>query len=301
MIKRYALKRITVYSICLLLLILFYFFPSHETINKNENSNNQNVNYIYLLDDDNYVSKVGVYFDPKMVEGEIKDRINILINGSDSFKGLIPNDTKINSIKVDKNKVYIDFNNELLNTNIDNEEKMIEAIVYSITEINGIDTIYISIDNKPLKTLPISKKEIDYPLNRNFGINKEYDLNSFNDINKVTIYFNKKKDNINYYVPVTKIINSKEDKIYIIMNELKSVTNSQNNLDGYINDKLEIIDYNKDNNIMNIVFNDYIYDNNIVLKEVSEIISSSILDNYDIDKVIFNTKNKNNIYVKIRY
>ena len=52
---------------------------------------------------------------------------------------------------------------------------------------------------------------------------------------------------------------------------------------------------------MNIIFNDYIYDNDKVLKEVSEVLSLSILDNYDVDKIIFNTQNKNNIYVKFRY
>lgn len=300
MIKRYALKKITIYSVCLLLLLLFYFFPSHENIIKEEKSNNKD-DYIYLLDQDNYVSKVSVYFEERTIIDEIKERLNILIEGIDSFKGVIPNNTIINSIKIDKNKVYIDFNKELLNTNIDNEEKMIESIVYSLTEINGIDTIYLSINNKPLKELPISKKEIDYPLTRSFGINKEYYINSFNEINKTTVYFNKNNGKVNYYVPVTKINNSKDDKIKVILNELKSVINSQNNLDGYISDNLEIIDYKKDNNIMNIIFNDYIYDNDKVLKEVSEVLSLSILDNYDVDKIIFNTQNKNNIYVKFRY
>ena len=59
MIKRYALKKITIYSVCLLLLLLFYFFPSHENIIKEEKSNNKD-DYIYLLDQDNYVSKVSV-------------------------------------------------------------------------------------------------------------------------------------------------------------------------------------------------------------------------------------------------
>ena len=300
MIKRYALKKITIYSVCLLLLLLFYFFPSHDNIIKEEKSNNKD-DYIYLLDQDNYVSKVSVYFEEKTILEEIKERLNILIEGIDSFKGVIPNNTIINSIKIDKNKVYIDFNKEFLNTSIDNEEKMIESIVYSLTEINGIDLVYLSVNNKPLKELPISKKEIDYPLTRSIGINKEYYINSFNEINKTTVYFNKNNGKVNYYVPVTKINNSKDDKIKVILNELKSVINSQNNLDGYISDNLEIIDYKKDNNIMNIIFNDYIYDNDKVLKEVSEVLSLSILDNYDVDKIIFNTQNKNNIYVKFRY
>ncbi|UKI58930.1 MAG: GerMN domain-containing protein [Clostridium sp.] len=57
----------------------------------------------------------------------------------------------LNNVKVEKDNVYLDFNSELLSVNKYVSEEMIEAIVYSITEINGLNNIYITVDSKELK------------------------------------------------------------------------------------------------------------------------------------------------------
>ena len=59
---------------------------------------------------------------------------------------------------------------------------MISSIVYTVSEGNDIDEIYISVNGKNLEYLPISKKQISYPLNRTYGINKEYNIISLNNI-----------------------------------------------------------------------------------------------------------------------
>ena len=49
--------------------------------------------------------------------------------------------------------VYIDFSKELSNVSESYEEEMIESIVYSLCDINGINYVYLSIDGVPLKEL----------------------------------------------------------------------------------------------------------------------------------------------------
>ena len=229
MIKRYAIKKIMVSTLGLILLLMFYFFPTKEELNSEIIKDNSSKQIVYLLDDDNYVSQVVTYFDTNSIEDNIKKRIDILKTGINGFYPLLNNSIKLNSVKVDKDKVYLDFSSELLNINDYVKEYMIESITYSLTEINGINDIYITVNNNRVDF-------IEYPLNRNYGINKEYNINNLDHLNKTTVFFSKTKDDINYYVPVTKVSNLSSDKIDIIIYELKSSINSQNNLNSYIND-----------------------------------------------------------------
>ena len=285
-LKRIALNKILVSTLCIFLLGLFYFFPSHEIINYEiEENDTHEKNYVYLLDKDNYVSKVITYFDSNSIVDNINKRVDILINGSvdlENFYGLIPSKTKLNSVKVDKDKVYLDFNSELLKINKYLASQMIESIIYSITEINGINEVYISVENKELKEL--NGILLDQPLTRDFGINKEYNINSFNNINKTTIVFSKSNNNYLYYVPITKINNDNDDKIKIIIKELKSSINSQNNLISKLPNNIELVDYSISDNIMNLVF-DKKLDN-----DSEYLISESVFENYDVSDIKFEFK-----------
>ncbi len=296
MIKKFALNKIIFSSLCLLLFALFYFFPTHENINYEiVSDNNKEKNIVYLLDEDNYISRVISYFDSKTIEEEIVNKINILINGLseyDNFYPLIPKDTKLNSIKVDKDSVYLDFSKEILSINSYLEESMLESIVYSLTEINGINNIYISVDGKRLDKLPFSNKIINYPLTRNIGINKEYNINNLNNLYKTTVYFLKDNNDISYYVPVTLVNNSNEEKVELIINELKSSINSQNNLKSFLTDKVKLLNYEIENDNISLVFNEQI-------KNVEEyLIASSIFENYKVNKVTFKSDSKTNVINK---
>lgn len=302
MIKKYIKNKIVVYTLILILLCLFYFVPTGETFEIEIVNDNKNYdkNVVYLLDDDNYVSQVITYFDNTSIKEDIKNKINVLIYGDNNlnnFYSLIPKTTILKNVKVDKDNVYLDFNKEILNVNEYMEESMIESIIYTLTETNGINNIYINVDGEPLKELPNSKKEMPYPLTRDYGINKKYDLTSFNDIDKTTIFFAKTNEEFTYYVPVTKISNTISDKIDIIIEELKSTVNSQDNLNSYINNNVKLVSKEINDEKINLVFNNYIFsdlNNKTILEEVKYIISESIFENYDVKEVSFSTENDKN-------
>ena len=304
MIKKYAVNKITVTTMCLFLLLMFYLIPipnNEITPINNENPENKIENIVYLLDEDNYVSRVVSYYDKTTIEDAIRDKIDILtygLVGYEKFYSLIPKNTKLNSLKVDKGNVYLDFSKELLEVSKYLEEEMIESIVYTLTEINGINNIYITVENEKLDYLPNSKKSVPYPLTKEIGINKEYDIDSFNNINKTTIIFTKTLDNYSYYVPVTKITNKTDEKIDIIIEELKSGVNSQNNLNGFVSENVILEKYDILDDKISLVFNNYIFNdinNNTILEEVKYVISESIFENYDVKEVVFNTKDEKNI------
>ena len=303
MIKKYAMNKIFVSTLIFGLLLLFYLVPSpsFEVEINEKDYNKEYENVVYLLDDDNYVSRVISYYDETDIDKVIRNKINILINGDknlDNFYSLIPKKTILKDISVNKDSVYLNFSKEFLNVNKYIEESMVESIVYTLTEINGINNVYINVDGEKFVMLPNSKKVIPYPLTRSFGINKKYDLDSLNDIDKTIVYFVKKNDSGEYYVPITKVSNLSSSKIDIIIDELKSTVNAQDNLSSFISDNVVLEENKIIDDKINLVFNEYIFSDSskkTILEEVKYVVSQSIFDNLDVKEVIFSTKEHNNI------
>lgn len=303
MIKKYAMNKIFVSTLIFGLLLLFYLVPSPSfEVEINEKDDNKEFeNVVYLLDDDNYVSRVISYYDETDIDKVIRNKINILINGDknlDNFYSLIPKKTILKDISVNKDSVYLNFSKEFLNVNKYIEESMVESIVYTLTEINGINNVYINVDGEKFVMLPNSKKVIPYPLTRSFGINKKYDLDSLNDIDKTIVYFVKKNNSGEYYVPITKVSNLSSSKIDIIIDELKSTVNAQDNLSSFISDNVVLEENKIIDDKINLVFNEYIFSDSskkTILEEVKYVVSQSIFDNLDVKEVIFSTKEHNNI------
>lgn len=302
MIKKYTINKICVTSVSLFLILMFYLVPStpESEVKIDKSIGDKKEVVVYLMDKDYYLGRMIEYASYDNIVDLVNKKLDILINGSDelnSFSPIIPKNTKVNSIKVDKNNIYIDFSKDILNVSKYNEELMIESIIYTITDINGIDNIYLSINKEPLKILPKSNKEIPYPLNRGYGINKKYDLDSLNNITKTTVYFNKSYDDVEYLVPITKVMNTTSEKIDIIIEELKSIVNAQYNLNSYISNDLEVVSHDVNDDKMNLIFNEFILDKEklVVLEEVKYAIAQSVFDNYNVKEVVFSTKDKNNI------
>lgn len=302
MIKKYTINKICVTSVSLFLILMFYLVPStpESEVKIDKSIGDKKEVVVYLMDKDYYLGRMIEYASYDNIVDLVNKKLDILINGSDelnSFSPIIPKNTKVNSIKADKNNIYIDFSKDILNVSKYNEELMIESIIYTITDINGIDNIYLSINKEPLKILPKSNKEIPYPLNRGYGINKKYDLDSLNNITKTTVYFNKSYDDVEYLVPITKVMNTTSEKIDIIIEELKSIVNAQYNLNSYIPNNLEVVSHEVNDDKMNLIFNEFILDKEklVVLEEVKYAIAQSIFDNYNVKEVVFSTKEKNNI------
>lgn len=300
MIKRKAFKKIIISLSCLGILFILYLFPNkNESIKSNINHNN-NTNIIYLIDNNKYISRVSTILTSKTNENKIKEIINILTIGSnsyirDGFKKTIPKDTKLLNVEILDNLVKLNFNKNLLNVDIYNEEKMIESIVYSITSLDNIKYVSIYVEGSILNKLPNSNKKLPTILDRSIGINKEYNINNISNTTKTTIYYLSKYNDYYYYVPVTKIDNSDISKIEIIIKELTSSKMLNTNLISYLNNNTELLSYNETDKSLLLNFNENILEDintNNILEEVSYSINLSIKDNYDVDSVIYYVNDK---------
>ena len=292
MLKRFSINKIIKMSLFLFVFLILFLYPKRNKYDlKISPVIGGNFHDIFLIDSNNYVSKTTISVSSIEKEKLAKDLITSLIIDSknksklpEGFKAIIPKGTKIQKISINNKYLIISFDENILKTN--NKEKMIECIIYTLTSINDIDYIKILVDEK-------ENGFFDLEYSRRYGVNKEYDITSFRDIDNVTIYYVSKNNDIPYYIPVTKYYNSNEDKIKIIIDELSSKSSYQSNLMSYLNYDTKLINYTIDNNDLYLYFDQSILgDEGKILEEVIYSISYSIKDTLPVSNIHFYIDNK---------
>mgnify|MGYP000507973724 FL=1 len=309
MLKKMSIKKIMVSSTAIILLLVIYLIPDNK---KDIDLKNDKIEYtynnvestIYLVDSNNYVARTsiatckcdGVDLAKDLVNGLIigGSKNNIIPNG---FRSILPPDVSILNIELNNKILVIDFSKELLEVNEKDEEKMLEAIIYTLTSIDGIDKVIIKVEGEVLDKLPNSKNNIPTVLDRSYGINKIYDLSSLNDIMSYTTYYISTYNDNKYYVPVTKYVNSKDsDIVKVIIKELGSSPIYQTNLMSYLNANTTLNDYELVDNSLSLNFNELLLneiDKKHILEEVIYTISLSMDNIYnDLESVSFLVNNE---------
>ena len=302
MLKRFFFKRVILLSALIFSLGLIYIVPNDKYRQELSYVDDSFKSVIYLLDSNNYVARTEVKIANRKIENKAKELLEILIKdgiGEDKvpsgFKSIISSDTKINSIKYEDGLIKVDFSSELLDTKIEYEEKIIEAIIYTLTSIEDIKKVIIYVDGDILTKLPKSGINLPSTLDKSYGINKVYDINNYKNTSKVTVYYVSKYNDLTYYVPVTKYINDDRDKIKIIIDNLASSNLSNTNLMSYLNSNTVLLSSSIDDEALSLVFNQYIFNDlstKNILEEVIYTINLSIDANYDVKEVSFNVNNE---------
>ena len=303
MLKNSSLRRITIASIALLIVGIIYLFPkSSEKIPQKINYIDAVLSPIYLIDSNNYVARTEMIIDEDDELLKAKEILEALTIGSnktdyipDGFKQIIPLNTRLLDASLEGGLLKINFSKEFNNITEKNESKMLESIVYSLTEIEGINKIMIFVEGVHLNKMPISQKRLPETLDRSFGINKIYNLDTFSDVTMTTIYYLGKYNDNYYYIPVTLVDNNDINKVEIVINNLKSSPIYQANLMSYLASSVELLDFEIKENVASLNFNNYLFsdiNSKTILEEVKYSIFLSLKDNNDIQEVIFLKKKK---------
>lgn len=298
MLKRASLRRIMVATLALFILLIIYFFPTTTPIEESLSYIEKEEIPIFLVDSLEYIARTSIVKNSESTEELIIEVIASLTIGSeksnyirDGFKGIIPENTKVLDTSLEDNILTINFSKEFLNVSLESEEKMLEALVYSLLEIPDVKKISILVEGEKLKNLPNSKKKLPEFLDRSFGINKIYNLDSIKDTSKTTIYYLSKYNDYYYYVPVTKITNDTTEKAEIIIKELKSTPIYHTNLISYLAASTNITNYEILENSISLSFDNHLLANlndEDMLEEVKYSIALSMRDSYGVDEVLFN-------------
>ncbi len=300
MLKKSALRRIMVSTMALLIVMVLYFLPEEEYMPIHQDIEYVSVDAtpIYLLNPDQYIVRTTIATTGKDEISLAKELIDALTIGSDKseylnehFEPIIPQNTKLIDISLENGLLKLNFSQEILQVKKEMEEKLIESLIYTLTDINGIEQIMIFVEGEKLEELPQSHIHLPNTLDRSYGINKIYDITNLKDITKTTVYYIGEFDDFIYYVPVTKLENDHGDnKIEIIIDELKSSPIYETNLMSYLASSVELESYEELENQVTLSFNNAIFDDfteQNILEEVKYSISLSIQDTLHVDEVIF--------------
>lgn len=302
MIKKMLYKKILVASSLLVVLFMLYLIPTKKEVEFAETNLEyvypNDLETVYLLDSNDYVARVLISASNDSIISKSTSLIDALTIGGkkenvipNGFRSIIPSGTKVIDIELEDGVLIINFSKDILDIDKKYEDKMIESLTYTLTSINGIDSIKLLVDGKELKKLPNSNKLLPTFLDKSYGINKIYEITNVGNIDSYTVYFVNSVNDNKYYIPVTKYVNDyKQDKIRIIIDELASSFTYQSNLSSFLNENTKLLNYEVIDKQIKLNFNDMIFSditNNDILEEVVYTICLSINDSIDIDSVVF--------------
>lgn len=295
-------KKILVASSLLVVLFMLYLIPTKKEVEFAETNLEyvypNDLETVYLLDSNDYVARVLISASNDSIISKATSLIDALTIGGkkenvipNGFRSIIPSGTKVIDIEPEDGVLVINFSKDILDIDKKYEDKMIESLTYTLTSINGIDSIKLLVDGKELKKLPNSNKLLPTFLDKSYGINKIYEITNVGNIDSYTVYFVNSVNDNKYYIPVTKYVNDyKQDKIRIIIDELASSFTYQSNLSSFLNENTKLLNYEVIDKQIKLNFNDMIFSditNNDILEEVVYTICLSINDSIDIDSVVF--------------
>ena len=300
MLRRISKKKILISLTAIFTLLIIYAVSYNKPDFKQELSyidNDISVSNIYLMDSYQFISLTTVGLVNNKIELKAREIIDILIQDGpgeskipSGFKSIINPDTTINNISFEDGILKLDFSKSLFDTKKEYEIKVLESLIYSLTSIEDVKGLEISIEGKLLEELPQSKIKLPKILDKSFGINKNYNLSSLDNVSKVTIYYiNKYNDNY-YYVPVTRYVNNNEEKVNIIVDELRDNNFYLTGLMSFMNSNTSLIDTSIEKDEITLNFDKNLYndqDSKEVFKEVINAINLSIEATYGIESVSY--------------
>lgn len=303
MFYKMSIRKILISLCALFAMTLIYMIPKEEKYVQELTYVKDNLvfNDIYLIDSYNYVCLTSVPISSTEIIDKAKELLLILtIDGTfnefvpNGFRAIIPSDTKIINIDYVDNVLKVNFSKEFLDVKEENEEDLISSIVYTLTSLDDVKGVILYVDGNVLTRLP-SGKNLPSLLDRNYGVNRIYDIENYRDVESVNIYYIAKNKDDYYYVPVTKYINDDSEKISIIIDELTSTSIYNTNLLSFLNSNTKLLKAINQDDVLTLTFNNYIFDdleNSKILEEVINTISLSVKDNYSVNDVIFVVNNE---------
>ncbi|RYM06882.1 spore gernimation protein [Sporolactobacillus sp. THM7-7] len=126
---------------------------------------------------------------------------NLLPNG---FQAVLPPETAVKSVSLEKGTLTADFSKELLETPESEQARVVQSIVWTLTQFDAIRKVAIRVEGRVLNEWPDSRRSIGRGLDRSDGINTTFSgVADVTGSDPVTVYYMSSNKGEPYFVPVT--------------------------------------------------------------------------------------------------
>lgn len=192
-----------------------------ETITVNSDIQKKGVT-AYFQDENGYVVPVNLNIPSE--EGIAKATLNTMVVGSpyelelaqSGIHGVLPEGTAIIGMSIDDGLCTVDFTRNILNTqSYEDEERMMTALTYTLTEFDTIKQVQIQVGGQSLDTL-----------SKGYGVDTAFNRQNINlfgdaDGNNYMVYFKTAETETDgYFVPVTFTADSVDNPVHVVLTEL---------------------------------------------------------------------------------
>lgn len=146
-------------------------------------------------------------------------RLRLQLNEK-GLKPSLPAGTKVNGMTIHEGTAKVDLSSEFLNyPDKTSEKNALDALVYTLTEFPSIERVQLYIDGEPLKKCPNGNK-VEEMFYRE-KINLEASGRESESV-PVTLFFKSVSNDVgkSYFVPVTRMVEKKDNVIKKALNEL---------------------------------------------------------------------------------
>ncbi|WP_062199041.1 GerMN domain-containing protein [Massilibacterium senegalense] len=197
----------------------------------------------------------------------------------EGFQAILPAGTEVLSVNLVGDTIVVDFSPEFKEYKAEEEERILQSITYTLTQFDQIQKVKLQINGHELKEMPVNHTPIDEGVSRLEGINFENE--SINDVTQtypVIVYFLTKKENAQYFVPVTRRVQEQLDPIEATVQEVLKGPSVQSGLLTPLKEEVKLVEKPKyENGVVTLNFNDAILNNNKENKIADEIVQSLVL------------------------
>ncbi|GGL41690.1 GerMN domain-containing protein [Sporolactobacillus putidus] len=150
-------------------------------------------------------------------DGPVTD---LLPNG---FQAILPAGTIVKSVSLDQQGLLTaDFSRELLDAPAGDQDKIVQSVVWTLTQFDTVKKVTIRVNGRILNEWPGSKKPVGQGLTRSDGINETFGgVADVADSVPATVYYLSSNKGKSYDVPVTvRMTQAGSDDLYGLVNTL---------------------------------------------------------------------------------
>lgn len=179
----------------------------------------------------------------------------------DGFRAVLPPGTEM-TVDMRKDTAIVDFSKEFKNYKPEEEEKILQAVTWTLTQFEPVEKVKIKLNGEELTEMPVAGTPIGKFSTRAQGINVDTtEAVDITNTKAITVYYLAGEENGYYYVPVTKRVSkdSGNDVKQVVQELVKGPSPSSNLLTDFLPDVALIDEPIVADGEVTLNFNEYIY------------------------------------------